>query len=103
MFVACGIWCLADVSSVSIALSRSSLVTLETSATHHIPQATNIPYQPLLIKPIYCKRRLHSVAPSIKSVFPKQFNTRGRVLHRSRRNSVNVLPVAKKVSKATTY
>ena len=28
-------------------------LTLETSAKHHIPQATNIPYQPLLIKPIY--------------------------------------------------
>ena len=27
--------------------------TLETSAKHHIPQATNIPYQPLLIKPIF--------------------------------------------------
>ena len=26
---------------------------LETSAKHHIPQATNIPYQPLLIKPIF--------------------------------------------------
>ena len=26
---------------------------LETSAKHHIPQAKNIPYQPLLIKPIY--------------------------------------------------
>ena len=25
-------------------------ITLETSATHHIPQAKNIPYQPLLIK-----------------------------------------------------
>ena len=28
-------------------------LTLETSAEHHIPQATNIPYQPLLIKPIF--------------------------------------------------
>ena len=28
-------------------------LTLETSAKHHIPQATNIPYQPLLIKPIF--------------------------------------------------
>ena len=27
-------------------------LTLGTSAKHHIPQATNIPYQPLLIKPI---------------------------------------------------
>ena len=74
MFVACGIWRLADVSSVSpsseSALMESSSVcsdegltletsakhhiprssdeglTLETSAKHHIPQATNIPYQP---------------------------------------------------------
>ena len=44
MFVACGIWCLADVSSVR----PSSEQTLETSAKHHIPQATNIPHQPLL-------------------------------------------------------
>ena len=28
-------------------------LTLETSAKHHIPQVTNIPYQPLLIKPIF--------------------------------------------------
>ena len=28
-------------------------LTLETSAKHHIPQATIIPYQPLLIKPIF--------------------------------------------------
>ena len=40
MFVAYGIWCLADVSSVSPSSEQS------------IPKATNIPYQPLLIKPI---------------------------------------------------
>ena len=28
-------------------------LTLETSAKHHIPQATYMPYQPLLIKPIF--------------------------------------------------
>ena len=28
-------------------------LTLEMSAKHHIPQATNIPYQPFLIKPIF--------------------------------------------------
>ena len=28
-------------------------LTLETSATHFIPQANNIPYQPLLIKPVF--------------------------------------------------
>ena len=44
MFVACGIWCLADVWSVSPSSEQSLL---------HIPQATNIPYQPLLIKPIF--------------------------------------------------
>ena len=46
----------------ALALRRSRLVrlvcsdeglTLETSAKHHIPQATNIPYQPLLVKPIF--------------------------------------------------
>ena len=52
MFVACGIWCLADVSSVIPSCSDEGL-TLETPAKHHIPQATNIPYQPLLIKPIF--------------------------------------------------
>ena len=44
MFVACGIWCLADVSSVSP--SSDVGLTLETSVKHHIPEATNIPYQP---------------------------------------------------------
>ena len=56
MFVACGIWCLADVSSVSPSSEQTVCsdegLTLETSAKHHIPQATNIPYQPLMIKPI---------------------------------------------------
>ena len=55
MFVACGIWCLADVSSVSPSSEQTKHnspvcsdegLTLETSAKHHIPQATNIPYQP---------------------------------------------------------
>ena len=51
MFVACGIWCLADVSSVSPSSKQTQVcsdegLTLETSAKHHIPQATNIPYQP---------------------------------------------------------
>ena len=34
------------------------VLTLETSGKHHIPQATIIPYQPLLIKPMY-KCTLH--------------------------------------------
>ena len=38
MFVACGIRCLADVSSIC-PLSDEGLM-LETSAKHHIPQAT---------------------------------------------------------------
>ena len=67
MFVASGIWCLADVSSVSPSSEQTGELseqtgelcqfhnspvcsdeglTLETSAKHHIPQATNIPYQP---------------------------------------------------------
>ena len=47
MFVACGIWCLVDVSSVSPSSEQTEEgLTLETSAKHHIPQATNIPYQP---------------------------------------------------------
>ena len=58
MFVACGIWCFADVSSVSPSSEQTEDcsdegLTLETSAKHHSPQATNIPYQPLLIKPIF--------------------------------------------------
>ena len=53
MFVACGIWFLAGVSSVSP--SSEETLTLETSAKHHIPRAKNIPYQPLLIKPIFLK------------------------------------------------
>ena len=53
-----GIWCLADVSSVSPSSEQTAVcsdegLTLETSAKHHIPQATNLPYQPLLIKPIF--------------------------------------------------
>ena len=54
--VTCVIWCLADVSSVSPSSEQTVCsdegLTLETSAKHHIPQATNIPYQPLLIKPV---------------------------------------------------
>ena len=53
-------WCLADVSSVCpsseqtpTAVCSDEGLTLETSAKHHIPQATNIPYQPLFIKPIF--------------------------------------------------
>ena len=46
--VTCGIWCLADVSSVSPSSEQTVCseegLTLETSAKHHIPQATNIPY-----------------------------------------------------------
>ena len=60
MFVACGIWCLADVSSISpsseqttvhglLAVCSGEGLTLETSANHHIPQATNIPYQPRVV------------------------------------------------------
>ena len=51
MFVACGIWCLADVSSVSPSSEQTEGLTLETSAKHHIPQATNIPYQPCWSNP----------------------------------------------------
>ena len=57
-----GVWCLADVSSVSPSSEQTAPsvcsdegLTLETSAKHHIPQATNIPYQPLLIKPIFIR------------------------------------------------
>ena len=49
MFFACGVWCLVDVSSVSRSLEQ----TEELWATHYISQAKNIPYQPLLIKPIF--------------------------------------------------
>ena len=40
-------------------------LTLETSAKHPIPQTKNIPYQPLLIKPIF------SILPHAKKVFFK--------------------------------
>ena len=45
MFVACGIWCLADVSSVSPSSEQSALmkgynVTLKMSATHNITLLT---------------------------------------------------------------
>ena len=60
MIFACGIWCLADVSSVSHSSTLPSFgvcsdegLTLETSAIRHIRQAKNKPYQPLLIKPIF--------------------------------------------------
>ena len=47
MFVACGIWCLADVSSVSPSSEQTVCsdegLTLETSAKHHIPQLTGKP------------------------------------------------------------
>ena len=54
--------CLSEFSFSTAGLYRSFLsvclfvcsdeeLTLETSAAHHIPQAKNIPYQPLLIKP----------------------------------------------------
>ena len=48
VFVAGGIWCLADVSSVSPSSEQTQDegLTLETSAKHHTPPATNIPYQP---------------------------------------------------------
>ena len=36
-------------------------LTLETSATHHIPQATNIPYQLLSIEPLFCMIRFHYI------------------------------------------
>ena len=61
MFVACGIGCLADVCF-------DEGLMLETSAKHHIPQATNIPYQPLLIKPIY--RRSLTVTAQCSWVLP---------------------------------
>ena len=58
IYFICGIWCVADVSSVSPSSEQTASLsdeglTLETSATHHIPQAKNIPYQPLLIKPTF--------------------------------------------------
>ena len=53
MFFACGIWRLADVSSVSPSSALTKDLTLETSAKNHIRQAKNIPYQPLLIKSIF--------------------------------------------------
>ena len=56
----------ADVSGVSPSSEQTGL-TLEMSAKHHIPQAINIPYQPLLIKPI-----LSVLAHAEKTVFYKE-------------------------------
>ena len=71
MFVACGIWCLADVSSVSPSSEQTAPtdegLTLETSAKHHIPQATNLPYQPLLINQAHIQR----TRPHLQTVFFK--------------------------------
>ena len=61
MFVACGIWCLADVSSVRPSSEQTGL-TLETSAKHHIPQATNIPYQPCWSNPYSSSKLIVLVA-----------------------------------------
>ena len=41
---------------------RRRAITLETSAKHHIPQAKNISYEPLLIKPIFKKTRQFPIA-----------------------------------------
>ena len=37
----------------SIVVCSDEGLTLEMSAKHHIPQAKNMPYQPLLTKPIF--------------------------------------------------
>ena len=58
MFVACGIWCLAE-------------LTLETSAKHHIPQATNIPYQPCWSNPYLVCERLIAIDNLIWHWFSK--------------------------------
>ena len=62
MFVSCGIWCLADVSSVRPSSEQAAPTKGKRSKrqlntmTIYIPQAKNITYQPLLIKPIFCWR-----------------------------------------------
>ena len=43
-------------SPVGYGVCSDKELTLETSAKHHISQATNIPYQPLLIKPMFSKK-----------------------------------------------
>ena len=48
MFFACGIWCVADVSSVSPSSEQTNARNVS-----YTPQAKNIPYQPLLIKPVF--------------------------------------------------
>ena len=67
MFVACGIWCLADVSSVSPSSEQTVCsdegLTLETLAKHHIPQATNIPYQPCWSNPYLVVKSFGTTVP----------------------------------------
>ena len=56
-------------------------LTLETSAKHHIPQAKNISYQPLLIKPVFTcvkdnfryNRFVHLVIYKLLKIYQTQF------------------------------
>ena len=62
MFVTCGIWCLVDVSIVSPSSEQTK------SAKHHIPQVTNIPYQPLLYLYSALQPALSYLSMGIKTV-----------------------------------
>ena len=46
-------------------------LTLEMSATHHIQQAQNMPYQPLLIKPVFSLLAHAEKTVFIKTSLPK--------------------------------
>ena len=50
MFFACEVWCIADVSSVSLSVCSGEGLLFKLSAIHQNPQKQDTPYQPLLIK-----------------------------------------------------
>ena len=80
MFVACGIWCLADVSSISPLSEQTAPywggicsdegLTLETSAKHHIPQATNTPYPTGDKHTISHRRQTHHIPQATNTPYP---------------------------------
>ena len=49
MFFACGIWCVAGVSSINLRANARNV----SCTPHQNPQAKNIPYQPLLLEPAF--------------------------------------------------
>ena len=53
---------------------------------HHIPQAKNIPYQPLLMKPIYCSVRVWIIEDQAREIREGSGQDSSRVKGRSNKN-----------------